>query len=356
MCPARRQRASRTSVVLLALALPLIAGACTDAGYPAPARTTSTPLAVATTTSPPPSDTPSPTPPPMAAETPERAAAVAASVMTAAVGAIGATGASGRAAREAAFTGSALTAANAQNALLGTLTAAEKDNPVLSDAEPVVLAISQGAAYPRSIVVKTTRRSSGFPLLTLLLAPDEAQGYRVAAWATLLPGATISGFPELQGGSPLAKTAAEAGPTVDPVLADYAASLAFPAPPAAERAFVDDSFAAAVRQGAQSQADALGSAGSLTQQHEYQGVLAGLRLADDQGTVVFAQLDRADVLKEKTANALTPSKAFTALSGKTLIDTQATEQTVEYLLVRFPVTGKAAVLGAAQQLYAASGT
>lgn len=359
MTHARRLRVSRTSALLAALALPVSLAACTDAGYPAPARTTTAhstagaPSSSATTSGPPSS---APSAQPVAAEMPEQAAAIAARILTAAVGAVGAGGAEGKAARAAAFSGSALTAANAQNTLLGTLTAAEKDNAVLSDAEPVVVAISQGAAYPRAILVKTTRRASGFPLLTLLLAPDEAQGYRVAAWATLLTGATLGGFPDLEAGSPLVTSAAAAGATVDPILADYAASLAFPAPPLGERAFAEDSFATAVRQAAQAQADALGSAGSVSQHHEYQGVLAAFRLGAGQGSVVFAQVDRTDVLKEKTSNALTPSKAFTALSGKSIIDTQATEQTVEYLLVRFPVSDKAVVLGAAQQLYAASGS
>ena len=354
MTHARRPTAPRTIALLAALSLPAALGACTDAGYPAPgptsskARTTGTPSATSaaapTTTA------------PASAEAPQQAAEIAAKAMTAAVAAVAAPGPEGKAAREAAFTGSALAAANAQNALLGALTAAEKDNPVLSDADPAVLTVSQGPAYPRAILVKTTRRASGFPLVTLLVAADAQQGYRVAGWATLLPGATLTGFAELESGSVFLTSAAEVGPSIEGTLADYAASLAYPPPAAVEHGFVEDSYAATVRQAAKAQADALGSAGSVSQQHEPQGVLGAFRLPGEQGSVVLIRMDRKDVLQEKTANAFTPTKKFTALSGKTLIDTQATQQTVEYLLVRFPVTGKAVVLGAAEQLYAASGS
>ncbi len=356
MTHARRRTAPRTIALLAALSLPAALGACTDAGYPAPAPTTSKPrstasASVAITTQAAPS-----TPTPAGAETPQQATDLAAKAMTAAVAAVAAPGADGKAAREAAFTGSALEAANAQNALLGALTAAEKDNPVLSDVDPAVLTVSQGTAYPRAILVKTTRRTSGFPLVTLLVAADAQQGYRVAGWATLLPGATLTGFADLESGSAFVTSAAEVGPSIQGTLTDYAASLAYPPPPALEHAFVEDSYAATVRQAAKAQADALGSAGSVSQQHDFQGVLGAFRLPGEQGSIVVTRMDRKDVLQEKTANAFTPTKKFTALSGKTVIDTQATQQTVEYLLVRFPVTGKAVVLGAAEQLYAASGS
>ena len=67
-------------------------------------------------------------------------------------------------------------------------------------------------------------------------------------------------------------------------------------------------------------------------------------------------IERKDSLTEKTANALTPSKAFTILSGKSVINKRAVLSTYEFVVFHIPASGKATVVAAAEQLYAASGT
>ena len=69
-----------------------------------------------------------------------------------------------------------------------------------------------------------------------------------------------------------------------------------------------------------------------------------------------AVIERKDSLTEKTTNALTPSKAFTILSGKSVINKSAVLSTYEFVVFHIPASGKATVVAAAEQLYAASGT
>ena len=71
---------------------------------------------------------------------------------------------------------------------------------------------------------------------------------------------------------------------------------------------------------------------------------------------IVAVIERKDNFTEKTANALTPPKAFTILSGKTVVDKTAVLRAYEFVVVHIPASGKATVVAAADQLYAASGS
>jgi len=297
-----------------------------------------------------------PEPTTVGAETAEQAGAIAAKVMADSSAAIQTAGVEGQAARAALFSGQALTAANAENQLLGIQTPEQKEANALSDAAPIVLAVSQGAGYPRAMLVQTTRRQSGFPVLTLVVAPDAQRGYQVAASTTLLSSAYLAGFDPLRYGSPwLADASRGLGSGGEAVFTEYARVLAYPAPQTADLPFSADSFASSVRDAAAAQASGLGSAVSYTQTHTYQGISGGFGLADNGGSLVFVVLDRVDAFQEKSANAVNASPVFSALSGKSSIDAQGEQKSLEFLLFSVPPTGKATLVGARVQPYAASG-
>jgi len=73
-----------------------------------------------------------------------------------------------------------------------------------------------------------------------------------------------------------------------------------------------------------------------------------MRAVSGQGAYVVAVIERKDTFTEKTANALTPPKAFTILSGKTVVDKTAVLRAYEFVVVH--------IVAAADQLYAASGS
>ena len=205
------------------------------------------------------------------------------------------------------------------------------------------------------MLVQTTRRQSNYPVLTLLVAPDAQRGYQVAASATLLSGASVGSFTLVKYGSQFLPNAAAVSPTAEATFTEYARVLAYPAPATGDLPFTDDGFAASVRAQAQAQATSLGTAVTFTQSRAHLGVPGGFQMLGDNGSLVFVVQERTDVLNEKTANALTPTAAFRLLSGKSVIDTEAKQQVLEFLVFSMPPTGKASVVAAAQQLHAASG-
>ncbi len=297
-----------------------------------------------------------PEPTTVGAEPLEQASAIAAKVIADSTAAIQTGGAEGQAARDALFTGHTLTAANAESLLLGVQTPEQKEANAVTGTAPVVLAVSQGADYPRAMLVQTTRRQSGFPVLTLLVAPDAQRGYQVAASVNLLPSTYLAGFNPVRYGSPWLPDASRGlGSGGEAVFAEYARVLAYPAPQTGELPFSADSFAASVRDAAAAQASGLGSAVTYAQSHTYQGIAGGFGLAENGGSLVFVVLDRADTFTEKSANAVNASPVFSALSGKTSIDTQGEQKSLEFLLFSVPSTGKATLVGARVQPYAASG-
>jgi hypothetical protein len=264
-------------------------------------------------------------------------------------------GKTGDQARAAVFTGMALTAANAEARIAANLPAAARRQLESSDEPPVVLAVSAGSAFPRQIVVRTTLKESKLPVLHLLVSPDVRTPYRIAASATMVPGASVRPFAPLATGSSPLGTAAGLAITPEEILASLPASLNFPTAGDRDPRIAADSWTTALRQAVTAKASSLQAVGTLTQQHSSRGVIGGLRASGDQGAVVFLALDRRDVLVNKTGATLVPTPAFTVLSGKKSVATEAVTQTLEFLVIEIPATGPARVVAASEQLYAAQG-
>ena len=350
----RSRAANLAALAVTGIALSVAVSACSSS-TPSTASATSKATARATATAKP-SESTKPASGAVGAETPEQANAEVAKAITAQIAAAAVPGTKGKALREAAYVDQALAAATAQGKLVSTLTAAQKADLALSPTDPVVLAVSRSTAYPRVILAKATFAGSGSPALVTLVTPGADTAYRIASIARMLPSATVGKFDAVTAGSAPIGDASGLAVAPDALLAAYSAALAYPAPAAAEGPFTEDDFFAAVRKGAADQAASLGSAVTLKQTHAPAGVVAALRAATGQGAYVVAVIERKDSLTEKTANALTPSKAFTILSGKSVINKSAVLSTYEFVVFHIPASGKATVVAAAEQLYAASGT
>jgi hypothetical protein len=345
----RSRAANLAALAVTGIALSVAVSACSSS-TPSTASATSKATARATATAKP-SESTKPASGAVGAETPEQANAEVAKAITAQIAAAAVPGTKGKALREAAYVDQALAAATAQGKLVSTLTAAQKADLALSPTDPVVLAVSRSTAYPRVILAKATFAGSGSPALVTLVTPGADTAYRIASIARMLPSATVGKFDAVTAGSAPIGDASGLAVAPDALLAAYSAALAYPAPAAAEGPFTEDAFFAAVRKGAADQAASLGSAVTLKQTHA-----PALRAATGQGAYVVAVIERKDSLTEKTANALTPSKAFTILSGKSVINKSAVLSTYEFVVFHIPASGKATVVAAAEQLYAASGT
>lgn len=360
LCP--RSRAARLAAVVAAgLAVSVALGGCSSTAQSTASATSRMSERISSTIKPTikPTATATATKAPTAgtgAETPQQAAAEVAKVLAAQAAAAAKPGTSGKTLREAAYVDKALAAATAAGKLVGTLTAEQKADLALSPNDPVILAVSRTTEYPRVILAKATLAGSGAPVILTVTSSSAEAGYRIASIARLLPSAAIGKFDGVTAGSPPIGDPAGLAVAPDALLAAYAAALAYPTPAAAEQPFTEDAYFTAVRKSAADQAKALGTGVTLKQTHTPAGVVAGLRAASGEGAYVVAVIERKDTLTEKTTNALTPSKAFTILSGKTVVDKTAVLRAYEFVVMHIPVSGKATVVAAADQLYAASGS
>ena len=287
-----------------------------------------------------------------------RAQSIAAQVVQTAEKAAATPGADGDSLRDAAYTGDALTAAKADAKLAGTLTQDQKDALTLTDAPPVVLAVSNGLSYPRSMIVQTTRAKSGLPVLSLLVTPDVRTPFKIAASAPMLPATEVPAFDQVTQGAPSLGDD-PSGLAVEPekLVAAYAASLAYPTPnPATDPPFTDDAFANKIKAAAKDQADKIASVGTFTEQHLAKDVAGGLRLAGDRGALAFTVIERKDTVLNKTTGTINVSDQFKTLTGLSSVKAEATLDTLEFVVFVIPASGQAQAVAAEEHLVAASGT
>ncbi len=295
--------------------------------------------------------------------------------------------------RQSVFAGDALAAAEGYAKLVSTLSDTDRADAALEAEDSVVLAVSRGADYPRTIVATSTTARSADPVLLLLRADKAGGGYRIIHQSRILPGASVGAFDPLESGTPLAET--PNGLAVDPqsLLEAYAAALAYPAPtpsptatatatPAATPTaaatgsatptptdgtpatagpagplFGPDTFANSLRNGVKETATSLGSAVTVTQQHTPLRVLAVAPMAGERGALAFGVLERKDLLTERTDGTLSTNQVVRVLSGKSSVETKAELTTLEFVAWTIPLgTGQATTVAAAEQAVAATGS
>ncbi len=301
--------------------------------------------------------------------------------------------------RQSVFAGDALAAAEGYAKLVSTLSDSDRADAALDAEDSVVLAVSRGADYPRTIVATSTTARSADPVLLLLRADQAGGGYRIIHQSQILPGASVGAFDPLESGTPLDET--PNGLAVDPqsLLEAYAAALAYPAPTPAPSAtatattaatptpaattttsttgsatttsidgtpatagptgplFGPDTFANSLRNSVKETATSLGSAVTVTQQHTPLRVLAVAPMAGERGALAFGVLERKDLLTEKTDGTLSTNQAVRVLSGKSSVQTKAELTTLEFVAWTIPLgTGQATTVAAAEQAVAATGS
>jgi hypothetical protein len=254
--------------------------------------------------------------------------------------------------RAEAFTGAALAVAKASDQL-GQSAAAP--DPVSRSQAPKVLAVSRGTDWPRLIVAQTTAGDGG-SVLNLLVSPDAKTPFRLSASATMHPGASVSALDSLTKGSPVVSDGAELVKAPEDLLAEYAASLAFPKPAKADDVDRADQFTVGVKANAAAQAKSFGKLATLTQKHEVQPDQTIAIQLRGGGALVFALLERTDTITlKKGGKSLTPSAEFQRLVGKKTLKKNAELKSYETVVLTVPEEGKAAVVAADEVLFSAKG-
>jgi hypothetical protein len=260
----------------------------------------------------------------------------------------------GEAAREKAFTGAALESANAWAKMLPGRTAADKADNELSTTGVKVLGISRSSDLPQQILVQTTLKKSGAPVLALLTSEKAGGPFTVAALTAVLPGARVDALDPLTEGSAAVDDGDALVATPDAVAKAYADSLKYPEP-VPSTVLETDALSKQLAASARAQAAAIKSQGTFTQSHEPKSIIGGMRLKDGNGAIVFAHLVRSDAIALRSPVKLTPSKDLTLLTGIKQITTEANLTSNEIVAFVIPTTGKARVVAASDQLVDGTG-
>jgi len=284
---------------------------------------------------------------------PDTAATIAARVLADAARARSATGEEAKDLRAKALTGPALTVSSADSRLAkaGSTSA----DPVTKPTAPKVLGISRGAAFPRVMLVQSTRED-GALVLNLLVSAEAAAPFKLAASAPMQPGTSVAALDPLEAGSPLTSDGKGLAIAPDALLTEYAASLAYPKPAAAPHVQSGDRFADAVRTNARTQSSSLKALATLTQKHNAQPETAVAISLKDGGAVVFGLMERVDTVALKpSGKSLTPSADFQRLLGKKTLTKRAEMRTYETVVFTVPPKGKATLVAVDETLVSAKG-
>jgi len=284
---------------------------------------------------------------------PDTAATIAARVLADAARARSATGEEAKDLRAKALTGPALTVSSADSRLAkaGSTSA----DPVTKPTAPKVLGISRGAAFPRVMLVQSTRED-GALVLNLLVSAEAAAPFKLAASAPMQPGTSVAALDPLEAGSPLTSDGKGLAIAPEALLTEYAASLAYPRPAPAPHVQSGDRFADAVRTNARTQSSSLKALATLTQKHNAQPETAVAISLKDGGAVVFGLMERVDTVALKpSGKSLTPSADFQRLLGKKTLTKRAEMRTYETVVFTVPPKGKATLVAVDETLVSAKG-
>lgn len=280
---------------------------------------------------------------------------------------LGETG-SGEAARtelRTAYRDEGLRAANGRTKLASILPAAEMSS--LRAAQPTLLAVSRGPAFPRFIVAQSVAASGGLPVLHLLTSSDALSPYRISMSVEMVPSATVKPFDPLHKGSILLSngpestdneaTALAVSPTT--LLGSYAGRLAFPSRAGTNVLFETDSFSAQLRENASRVAKGVKVQARFNQTHKVlPSSLYAVRQASGDA-LVFGAMERKDTFTVRPGQKVntTGNAAFVKLTGKKVITTTASMTTLEFVVFALPRSeGKATLVAAREQFVAASGS
>lgn len=281
-----------------------------------------------------------------AAMTPSAAQKVTSRVLESAQAALGETGSGAAKARAEVLTGPAKTQAAAAVKTNSTPAAAPD---VTRPAEPEVLAVSEGAQWPRAILATT--RDGDVQRLHLLVAEDSKSAFTLFATVDMASGASVPslGAPEDGAGAHLGEKANK-----DALAAanTWAKAVAYPKPKKTpDSVSVNDGFSRALRANADEAAKEVGKLGKLTRSTTIDGKQSASFDLADGGRILFVSATRTDtVTATKDTKKLSLSGDAAKIANKKSASKKIVWTYVETVAMVVPETGKARIVGAAENL------
>jgi hypothetical protein len=285
----------------------------------------------------------------------EGATAVAARLLAARDATAGGDSKAARAARAEVLTGDALRLADAEAARTATQ---PETTELAPEAEPTIVAQSQGRQWPRAILASTLDEATNTQWLHVMTSEKPDQPFHIASSVPMFGGAELPAVGERMAGAPLLDTAKKNGLPVSPADAvkAYAAAIAQPKGKATKVVAADDPFATSLRTAAATQAKALGTLGTLAQTHAPRLDDAVTFQLADGGAVTFGLMQRTDTIsvRPKAKELVLPAE-YAKLIGKKKVTKQLVLNNLEPFVVVLPKTGEGRVIGASDLLVSGRG-
>lgn len=280
---------------------------------------------------------------------------VAARLLDAAQAATTTEGAAGERARAAVLAGDALTVADA---VAERGTAAETSGDLAKEAEPTILAQSQGRGWPRAILATTLDEAASTQYLHVMVSPEPDAPFKITASVPMLGGAELPAIGSEGTGAPFVDVTDGEGLVMAPdeAFGAYAAALAYPKPKTSDDVATDDAFATGLRASAEAQTKALKKLGTLKQRHRaLLDDAQAFRLADG-GVVAFGLMRRTDTFtKASKAKELVLPSEYAKLAGTKKVTDSLTLTSLEPVVLVVPTQGQVRAIGAAELLVSAEG-
>lgn len=256
--------------------------------------------------------------------------------------------------RKKAYTAEALTAAQA-DAIVGTSAAGGADQrPKVN-----VLAISRKTASTGRLVVQSTAKGSALPRLSMLVADKPTQNWKVAAAATMLPGAAVAPFDPLPDGSRKLSVDKRGELAANPkeLVQRYAAHLAYPLHSIGAPQITKDAYASRIRDGSSAAAQQLAQYAYFSRSFEPIPGTTHVIEHRSGGAMVFTVLLSTQRIDVKPGQRVAPPESFRRLDpSRSVITRYARVVSYEFLVFEVPHhSGRAKLVAASEHLVRAYG-
>ena len=222
---------------------------------------------------------------------------------------------------------------------------------------PTVLAVSDGAEWPRAILASDFDEETQIQSVHILISTGPEAPFRLYATAPMFPGTSVPSLGDFADGADFERAEEDEPIDASEILADYAEALAFPDPDEVDSVKTDDQFAESVKKNAQALDDDLDDLADLTQTNEpIADSVITFRTADG-GHLIFGQMVRKDTitLTDQAKELTIDDEVLQELSGKEKVTEKFQTETLNNLLFIQPAEGAVTLVGAEEIVLRASG-
>jgi hypothetical protein len=233
----------------------------------------------------------------------------------------------------------------------------ERRDLISDPVEPNVLAISREDGQSPLLILAQTVPDSGAPELFVLSSPDDqAENFRIAWWAPMLPGTDIGSFDRRSVGSPVLREGpGDLSRSPRRAFTQLAELIDYPAADDPPR-IKTNGYAPQVREAAEQQASEVSEQAEFSESNTLKTQTYTF-YREDGSAVSFAALKRESEFDVRAGMELTPPETFLVFEDDESITSRARLNSYVYAALTIPVDDtRPEMVAAREQLISAAGS